>query len=78
MLATLNELVAGGIPLETALPPFTSNVADLLRLKGKGRITVNADADLVALDEAGSANLVIARGRVHIRDGKQVLRGMFE
>ncbi len=78
MLATLNELVAGGMPLETALPPFTGNVADLLRLNGKGHIAVHADADLVALDEAGNANLVVARGRIHVRDGEQVLRGMFE
>ncbi|MEO7917732.1 MAG: beta-aspartyl-peptidase [Dokdonella sp.] len=78
MLATLNELVAGGMPLETALPSFTANVADLLRLHGKGHIAVHADADLVALDEAGNANLVIARGHIHVRDGEQVLRGMFE
>lgn len=78
MLATLNELVASGIPLETALPPFTRNVADLLRLNDKGRITLHADADLVALDETGTANLVVARGRVHVREGSQVLRGMFE
>lgn len=78
MLATLNELLAGGMSLENALPPFTANVADLLRLGAKGHIALHADADLVALDEAGNANLVIARGRVHVRDGRQVLRGMFE
>ena len=78
MLSTLKELVASGMPLQHALAPFTSNVADLLRLNGKGRIAVHADADLVALDEAGNANLVIARGRIHVRDGQPVLRGMFE
>lgn len=78
MLSTLNELVASGMPLQLALPPFTSNVADLLRLNGKGRIAVHADADLVVLDESGNANLVIARGRIHVRDGQPVLRGMFE
>lgn len=78
MLATLTELLTRGLPLEQALPAFTSNVAKLLRLSDKGRIAIGADADLVALDADGNANLVIARGRVHVRDGKSVLRGMFE
>ncbi|MGB0951804.1 MAG: beta-aspartyl-peptidase [Planctomycetota bacterium] len=50
---TLAELVAGGIPLEQALPAFTSNPADHLRLHGKGHIAVGADADLVQLDAEG-------------------------
>jgi hypothetical protein len=39
------RLLAAGGPLERILPPFTSNVADLLRLSGKGRIEVGGDAD---------------------------------
>lgn len=82
LLATLAELVAGGMPLDHALPPFTCNVAELLRLPHKGHIAVGADADLVALGEAGTValapELVIAHGRVHVRDGRPVLRGTFE
>lgn len=82
LLATLSELVARGMPLDHALPPFTCNVAELLRLPRKGQIAAGADADLVALvpDRDGrlAADLVIARGRVHLRDGRQVLRGTFE
>lgn len=78
LLATLTELVSRGLPLERALPAFTSNVAQLLRLDGKGRIAVGADADVVALDDDGCADLVIARGRVHVRHGKPMLRGLFE
>jgi beta-aspartyl-dipeptidase (metallo-type) len=78
MLDTLNALLARGLPLERALPAFTSNVAGLLRLAGKGRIAVGCDADLVALDAAGRADLVLARGAVHVRAGVPVRRGMFE
>ena len=78
MLDALNALLARGLPLERALPAFTSNVAGLLRLAGKGRVAVGFDADLVALDAAGRADLVLARGAVHVRAGAAVRRGMFE
>lgn len=78
LLATLNELLARGVPLPQALPAFTSNPAHLLRLARKGRVEVGADADLVALAADGSAELVIAGGVVHVRDGQLQIRGTFE
>jgi beta-aspartyl-dipeptidase (metallo-type) len=78
LLETLRELLASGLPLERALPAFTSNVADLLRLPGKGRIGAGMDADLVALDADGAATHVWARGVAHVRGGEVVQRGMFE
>ena len=78
LLDTLNELVARGLPLERALPAFTRNVADLLRLPGKGRIAVGGDADLVALDGQGAARHVWLGGVAHVRAGDVVRRGMFE
>lgn len=78
LLATLRALLARGVPLERALPAFTANPARQLRLAGKGRIAVDADADLVALDAAGQPDLVIARGVIHVRDGGPVRRGWFE
>lgn len=78
LLETLNALLARGLPLERALPAFTSNVADLLRLPGKGRIKVGGDADLVALDAEGHAREVLLGGVIHVHDGAAVRRGMFE
>ena len=78
LLATLSELLARGVALDLALPAFTRNVADALRLAGKGRIAVGADADLVCLDENNRVHHLIARGRVHRREGRFVLTGTFE
>jgi beta-aspartyl-dipeptidase (metallo-type) len=78
LLETLNQLVARGLALERALPAFTSNVADLLRLPGKGRIAVGGDADLVALDAGGAAHHVWLGGVAHVRAGEVLRRGMFE
>jgi beta-aspartyl-dipeptidase (metallo-type) len=78
LLETLRTVVAGGMPLEIALPAFTANPARLLRLGGKGRIEAGADADLVALDATGTADTVIIRGEIHVRDGQAVRRGTFE
>ena len=78
MLDTLNELLARGLPLERALPAFTRNVADLLRLPGKGRVAVGGDADLLVLAEDGRVHHLLAGGVPHVRDGAVVRRGMFE
>ena len=78
LLETLRDLLAGGMPLETALPAFTSNPARLLRLAGKGAIVAGGDADLVVLDATGGADTVIIRGVVHVKGGSAVRRGTFE
>jgi beta-aspartyl-dipeptidase (metallo-type) len=78
LLETLNEVIARGVPLERALPAFTQNPARLLRLTAKGYIGVGSHADLVSLDSAGAAHDVIARGVVHVRDGRIKHHGMFE
>lgn len=78
LLATLRELLARGVPLQRALPAFTANPARQLRLAGKGRIAAGADADLVGLDAEGRAELVIARGVLHVQAGQLTRRGWFE
>ena len=77
-LRLLEEHEAKVKALQDALPAFTSNVAGLLRLPGKGRIAVGADADLVALDASGAVTDVFAGGRPHLRDGAVLRRGTFE
>ena len=78
LLQTLRDLLERGMALDQALAPFTTNPANLLRLAGKGRIAVGADADLVGLDVKGHAATVIVRGELHVRDGVAMRRGMFE
>lgn len=78
LLQTLGELLAKGVPLEQALPPFTSNPARFLRLSGRGSIEVGSAADLIALEATGAIETVIIGGRTHVRAGKPVVRGPFE
>ncbi len=78
LLATVRSLLARGHALEAVLPAFTSNIARLLRLPGKGVVTEGADADLVLLDADGRARDVMARGVWHIREGRVLRPGLFE
>lgn len=75
---TLVEAVALGVPFEFALAAITSNIADHLRLEGKGHIRVGADADLVTLDQGGGVTDVLAGGNWMVRDGEVLQRGPFE
>jgi beta-aspartyl-dipeptidase (metallo-type) len=74
----LRTLVQRGERLERVLPAFTANPARLLRLDRKGRLVPGADADLVVLDTDAAVADVMARGRWHVRDGRAVVRGVFE
>lgn len=75
---TLDELLKRGHSLEAVLPCMTRNVAELLKLQGKGRIRRGADADLVCLDEHNRPRHVMAGGRWQVRNGKPFLKGTFE
>jgi beta-aspartyl-dipeptidase (metallo-type) len=78
LVETLRAVLAGGVSLAEALPPFTANPARLLRLDRKGRVAAGADADLVVLDGEGRVRDVMARGRWHVRNGETLIRGSFE
>ena len=78
LMGAVGALLGRGRPLEQVLPPFTSNVAALLRLPGKGRLAVGADADLVVLTPDNAVHHVMARGRWHRFDGQPRIQGPFE
>jgi len=75
---TLAELVRAGVALGEALAPFTSNVADLLKLRQKGRLASGMDADILVLGTNLTVQDVMARGAWHVRDHKAVRLGTYE
>lgn len=68
-----------GVKMEDALKVITSNVADHLKLKYKGRIKAGCDADLVIADKC-TLNIegVIAKGKKLMERGKLLAKGTFE
>ena len=78
MADCLQSLLERGLPEQTVLPLMTSNVAKLLKLPGKGRITAGGDADLVVLDRSSRVESVMARGVWQVKNNKQLLSGLFE
>lgn len=78
LAATLCDLLASGLGLERALPAFTSNVADLLRLRDRGRIAPGMTADLLVLDDDGGITDVMAGGKWHVRHGELAVPGRYE
>ncbi|NDD27587.1 MAG: beta-aspartyl-peptidase, partial [Proteobacteria bacterium] len=79
LLQELGDLVRlEGLPLDQALRTVTANVADVLKLPRKGRITVGHDADLLVLDADLRPRHVIAGGVMCMRDSIVVKKGTFE
>lgn len=78
LVDTMRALVRRGRALSDVVPFFTRNVAELLRLRGKGRVAVGADADLVALGDDTTVDFVMARGRAMVREGRPCVLGPFE
>lgn len=67
------------VPIEIALKVITSNVADLLRLRNKGRIESNKDADFVLVNKDDLSIIdVYAKGDALIQEGKIIRKGTFE
>jgi beta-aspartyl-dipeptidase (metallo-type) len=68
-----------GLSLETALRVITSNPARILKLRSKGRLAPGLDADLVLLDaQSLEVRTVVAKGRLLMKGGKLLAKGMFE
>ncbi|MCP4216396.1 MAG: beta-aspartyl-peptidase [bacterium] len=75
---TIDAVREESFPLEKALKPVTSNVADILKLVRKGRIKVGKDADLLLLDDKYDIRYMVAMGELTIKEGKIVKPGNFE
>jgi beta-aspartyl-dipeptidase (metallo-type) len=67
------------INIEEALKVITSNVAQVLKLTNKGSILEGKDADLVLVNEDTlDIDIVIARGKIMVKDGEPIVKGTFE
>ena len=66
------------IPPEIAVKAITTNPAKALCLKSKGNIACGMDADLCLLTEDWNIDTVIAMGNVMVREGRPVIKGVFE
>ncbi|MFN8256908.1 MAG: beta-aspartyl-peptidase [Bacteroidales bacterium] len=73
-----DAIVEEKIPIETALKVLTSNVADILKLKQKGRLVVGKDADLLMLSKDFEIVNLVALGNIMIRDRKLLKKGAYE
>jgi len=78
MTELLDTVREEGLPLDQALKVVTANVADVLKLRRKGRVAVGMDADVVLLDADDRIRYVVARGTVMVRDGEKLRKGTFE
>lgn len=66
------------VSMEDALMTITKNPADILKLRNKGVIKENLDADLVLLDEALEIKYVLAKGKIMLEEGTIINKGTFE
>lgn len=68
-----------GVNIEDAVKVITSNVADLLKLKDKGRIEIGKDADFVIVDKDNLCiDKVFAKGVKMVDNGVAIIKGTFE
>lgn len=72
------RLLADKLGLEKALKPMTTTIANALGLKGKGRVEVGADADLLIFGKELSLEEVFMKGRQVMAAGRVVVKGAFE
>ena len=68
----------GGLPLEEAIKLNTSNPAENLGLKNKGRVKIGYDADFCCFDEKLNLIDVFAKGQHMMKDKKIIVKGNFE
>ena len=75
---TFKAMLDMDLPIASILPLMTSNVADLLKFHRKGRIDTGFDADLLVLGDTHGIQSVMANGIWHVKQGEQLVKGLFE
>lgn len=75
---TIRLITDGGLTPDKAFRLITVNPARNMKLNGKGKVSVGADADLTLFDDAWNLQCVIARGYMMMRDGAIIKKGNFE
>lgn len=74
-----DAVLEDGVSFEKAIKVITTNPASILKLKNKGRIVKDYDADVVLMDEKTLAiDTVIAKGQIMISGGEVKVFGTFE
>ncbi len=80
--SVLNEIIDAvkteNIPIEKAISVATSNPAKIFKLKEKGQIKDNYDADILMLNKDYKPFHVMARGEVMMYESKIIKKGTFE
>ena len=77
--AVKESILKYNIPIEEAIKVITSNVSKLLKLDNKGKIEPDRDADLVIVDKENlNIDIVIAKGKIMVKDGMPIVKGTFE
>lgn len=66
------------VPPESAIKTITSNVAQILKLKSKGRLIAGGDADILILQKNYTISDVIAMGVPMVVDTKAIFKGTYE
>ncbi len=72
-------VVENSMSIEDSLQYFTSNCANALSIADKkGYIKEGLDSDLLIVDNELNIDLVVAMGKVHVKDKKQLILGTYE
>lgn len=74
----VDTVVQEKMDLQDALKPVTSNVADILWLKKKGRIALGKDADLVLINDKYEIVHLTAMGVMMVENQKILKKGSYE
>ena len=74
----IDTIIKENLEIEKAIKVSTSNIADILKLKDKGRIAVNKDADVIVVNDDFEIIHLIANGEIMTRDKEILRKGSYE